>query len=164
MKSQRINFARFIFILFIFITSSCGYQLNKINKETVYDLYITLEESDLNNLLLQNIKRGNNFKLLKEKSLSDNSISIEVEEHSIKKYSAAIGQDGKTKEVRIEYLFRFTLYKESEDRPISKVFKSNSFYTYDDSSLLSMEDEEILITKELVISSLQNLTILIFSL
>tara|TARA_Y100000590_G_scaffold247446_1_gene278098 strand:- start:427 stop:774 length:348 start_codon:yes stop_codon:yes gene_type:complete len=97
-------------------------------------------------------------------SEKEDDIKIKIEDHQILKFSGAASLDGRTSKVRIQYLLKFSISTSRVKTPIQQEIKESSYYIYDDSNLLSMEEEENLVVQEFIKSSQQKLRILLLSL
>ena len=154
--------SKFLIPLCLFFLYSCSYQLLNSYDE-IFNISISSEDTELNNLFLKFLKENEAYQL-NNFSEKEDVIKIKIEDHQISKFSGAASLDGRTSKVRIQYLLKFSISTSRVKTPIQQEIKESSYYIYDDSNLLSMEEEENLVVQEFIKSSQQKLRILLLSL
>ena len=152
------------FLLFIYISfiCSCSYQLVDSYEEKI-NILISSENTQLDNLFITLLKENGSFNLNPPTSDDNNIFKIRIESHKLSRYSGASSLDGRTTRVRMEYEFNFSINSSNLKEPLFREFKESSYYIYDDSKLLSMEEEEDLLVREFIRTSQQKLELLLIN-
>ena len=152
------------FLLFIYISfiCSCSYQLVDSYEEKI-NILISSENTQLDNLFIALLKENGSFNLNPPTSNDNNIFQIKIENHKLSRYSGASSLDGRTTRVRMEYEFSFSIISSNLKEPLFREFKESSYYVYDDSKLLSMEEEEDVLVREFIRSSQQKLELLLIN-
>tara|TARA_B100001250_G_scaffold258552_1_gene222591 strand:+ start:348 stop:842 length:495 start_codon:yes stop_codon:yes gene_type:complete len=155
----KAKFLPFIYILFF---CSCSYQLVDSYEEKI-NILISSENTQLDNLFITLLKENGSFNLNPPTSDDNNIFKIRIESHKLSRYSGASSLDGRTTRVRMEYEFNFSINSSNLKEPLFREFKESSYYIYDDSKLLSMEEEEDLLVREFIRTSQQKLELLLIN-
>jgi len=152
------------FLLFIYISffCSCSYQLADSYEEKI-NILISSENTQLDNLFIALLKENGSFNFNPPNSNDNNIFQIKIESHKLSRYSGASSLDGRTTRVRMEYKFSFSIISSNLKEPLFREFKESSYYVYDDSKLLSMEEEEDVLVREFIRSSQQKLELLLIN-
>ena len=152
------------FLLFIYISfiCSCSYQLVDSYEEKI-NILISSENTQLDNLFIALLKENGSFNFNPPSSNDNNIFQIKIESHKLSRYSGASSLDGRTTRVRMEYKFSFSIISSNLKEPLFREFKESSYYVYDDSKLLSMEEEEDVLVREFIRSSQQKLALLLIN-
>ena len=103
----------FSYFLFILLLSGCNYKLRDsyqgLNNKIVT---ISYENDPLNLSFINTLqKQGGTKKLYLNEIGEDSDLSMQILEHEVTRYSAALGTGARTKEARMEYvlIISFTL-------------------------------------------------------
>ena len=81
-------------------------------------------------------------KLYLNKEAEDMDLEIKILEHTITRYSSALGAGARTKEARMEYHLKISLTPKKREENFLLEFKDNSFYSFDESLILAIEEVE----------------------
>ena len=134
----------FSYFLIILLLSGCNYKLRDgykgLNNQIVS---ISYENNSLNLSFINTLqKQARVKKLYLNKIGEDSDLTIKILDHTVTRYSAALGTGARTKEARIEYLLKigFTLKGQKEERVLE--IKDSSNYSFDESRILAIEEVE----------------------
>ena len=81
-------------------------------------------------------------KLYLNKEVEDTDLKIKILEHTITRYSSALGAGARTKEARMEYHLKISLTPKKREDNFLLEFKDNSYYSFDESRILAIEEVE----------------------
>ena len=81
-------------------------------------------------------------KLYLNKEAEDTDLEIKILEHTITRYSSALGAGARTKEARMEYHLKISLTPKKREDNFLLEFKDNSYYSFDESRILAIEEVE----------------------
>ena len=81
-------------------------------------------------------------KLYLNKEEEDTDLEIKILEHTITRYSSALGAGARTKEARMEYHLKISLTPKKREENFLLEFKDNSYYSFDESRILAIEEVE----------------------
>ena len=81
-------------------------------------------------------------KLYLNKEAEDTDLEIKILEHTITRYSSALGAGARTKEARMEYHLKISLTLKKREENFLLEFKDNSYYSFDESRILAIEEVE----------------------
>ena len=81
-------------------------------------------------------------KLYLNKEAEDTDLEIKILEHTIIRYSSALGAGARTKEARMEYHLKISLTPKTKEDNFLLEFKDNSYYSFDESRILAIEEVE----------------------
>ena len=81
-------------------------------------------------------------KLHLNKEVEDTDLEIKILEHKITRYSSALGAGARTKEARMEYHLKISLTPKKREENFLLEFKDNSYYSFDESRILAIEEVE----------------------
>ena len=97
----------------------------------------------MNQEFVNALKRQSGLKkLYLNKEAADTDLEIEILEHTITRYSSALGAGARTKEARLEYQLKISLTPKGKKGDFLLEFKDNSYYSFDESRILAIEEVE----------------------
>ncbi len=132
----------FLFISFFIV--GCDYKLRS-SYQGLNDLVVSLyfNENNLNQEFASTLKRQSGLRqLYLNKETGDTDLEIEILEHTINRYSSALGAGARTKEARLEYHLKINLTPKGKKDDFLLEFKDNSYYSFDESRILAIEEVE----------------------
>ena len=135
-------------ILVLLIISSflvgCDYKLRS-SYQGLNDLVVTIyfEENNVNQDFVSTLQRQSGLKKLYLNKTDENTdLKIKILEHTITRYSSALGAGARTKEARMEYHLKISLTPKDREDNFLLEFKDNSYYSFDESRILAIEEVE----------------------
>ena len=140
-----LNFSLILFLI------SCGYSLrtnSDLNQNVTYSIFFS--ESFLNSKLIDALKVSNNYKVYRNNIAYDSEVIIKIIKHNITRYSAALGSGARTKEARLEYLLEISLKLKNSDKDMKYQIRNNKSYSFNESNILALEQEEEEITSDFI--------------
>jgi|TARA_B110000438_G_scaffold225795_1_gene219921 outer membrane lipopolysaccharide assembly protein LptE/RlpB len=152
------NLIRFFAIpCLIIVLQSCGYTLrDEISLFSGKKIGVIAEQSSLNRELIGILKKTNFVNRISNIDSVDYDLIINVLDHKVSKYSAAMGSGARVREARIDYFIKLSIKKKDAEEEIYKV-ESTRFLEYSDSNILSNESEEDQIISNIMGLSLQRI-------
>ena len=130
---------------------SCGYSLrtnSDLNQNVTYSIFFS--ESFLNSKLIDALKVSNKNKVYLNNIADDSEVIIKIIKHNITRYSAALGSGARTKEARLEYLLEISLKLKNSDKDMKYQIRNNKSYSFNESNILALEQEEEEITSDFI--------------
>tara|TARA_Y100000590_G_scaffold208943_2_gene236745 strand:+ start:9236 stop:9742 length:507 start_codon:yes stop_codon:yes gene_type:complete len=140
-----LNFSLILFLI------SCGYSLrtnSDLNQNVTYSIFFS--ESFLNSKLIDALKVSNKNKVYLNNIADDSEVIIKIIKHNITRYSAALGSGARTKEARLEYLLEISLKLKNSDKDMKYQIRNNKSYSFNESNILALEQEEEEITSDFI--------------
>ena len=140
-----LNFSLILFLI------SCGYSLrtnSDLNQNVTYSIFFS--ESFLNSKLIDSLKLSNKNKVYLNNIADDSEVIIKIIKHNITRYSAALGSGARTKEARLEYLLEISLKLKNSDKDMKYQIRNNKSYSFNESNILALEQEEEEITSDFI--------------
>ena len=140
-----LNFSLILFLI------SCGYSLrtnSDLNQNVTYSIFFS--ESFLNSKLIDALKVSNKNKVYLNNMADDSEVIIKIIKHNITRYSAALGSGARTKEARLEYLLEISLKLKNSDKDMKYQIRNNKSYSFNESNILALEQEEEEITSDFI--------------
>jgi len=140
-----LNFSLILFLI------SCGYSLrtnSDLNQNVTYSIFFS--ESFLNSKLIDALKVSNKNKVYLNNIADDSEVIIKIIKHNITRYSAALGSGARTKEARLEYLLEISLKLKNSDKDMKYQIRNNKSYSFNESNILALEQEEEEITADFI--------------
>ena len=140
-----LNFSLILFLI------SCGYSLrtnSDLNQNVTYSIFFS--ESFLNSKLIDVLKVSNKNKVYLNNIADDSEVIIKIIKHNITRYSAALGSGARTKEARLEYLLEISLKLKNSDKDMKYQIRNNKSYSFNESNILALEQEEEEITADFI--------------
>ena len=140
-----LNFSLILFLI------SCGYSLrtnSDLNQNVTYSIFFS--ESFLNSKLIDALKVSNKNKVCLNNIADDSEVIIKLIKHNITRYSAALGSGARTKEARLEYLLEISLKLKNSDKDMKYQIRNNKSYSFNESNILALEQEEEEITSDFI--------------
>lgn len=126
----------FVFLLFL---SSCGFSpVSDLNKEEK-EVFISYDDTLLNNRFVSEIKRKQAFLNLKLSNSKDAKINIEILNHKILRYSGSRDRDFFSATGNIEYEISMKISKLNKSKNFN--FSSSQTFPYDINKILSNEEK-----------------------
>ena len=135
----------------ILLLISCGYSLrtnSDLNQNVTYSIFFS--ESFLNSKLIDALKVSNKNKVYLNNIADDSEVIIKIIKHNITRYSAALGSGARTKEARLEYLLEISLKLKNSDKDMKYQIRNNKSYSFNESNILALEQEEEEITSDFI--------------
>tara|TARA_B100000401_G_scaffold178428_1_gene119883 strand:+ start:171 stop:665 length:495 start_codon:yes stop_codon:yes gene_type:complete len=149
--------------LFISLTllSSCGYTLKESsNALTQKNIIVLANNSNLNLELISQLRaKGNKISRVENMS-EDHDLKIKIKEHQINKFSGATGFGARTTQARLDYMNSYEIVTK-DNKVIENTFNSTSYLNFNQSDLLAMEKEEMVIVKSFINDSIKNIEFLL---
>ena len=140
-----LNFSLILFLI------SCCYSLrtnSDLNQNVTYSIFFS--ESFLNSKLIDALKVSNKNKVYLNNIADDSEVIIKIIKHNITRYSAALGSGARTKEARLEYLLEISLKLKNSDKDMKYQIRNNKSYSFNESNILALEQEEEEITSDFI--------------
>ena len=133
--------------LFISLTllSSCGYSLKEgSNALTQKNIIVLANNSNLNLELISQLRaKGNKISRI-ENMTEKHDLKIKIKEHQINKFSGATGSGARTTQARLDYMNSYEIVTK-DNKVIENTFNSTSYLNFNQSDLLAMEKEEMVL-------------------
>ena len=95
------------------------------------------------------------------KKVQNSDLVIQILDHSLIRHSAALGSGARTKEARFEYLLNLSFTYKNSKKEFRKI-KNSKNYTFDESRILAVEEEEKQIRKDFITQAVERLGWLVF--
>lgn len=133
-----------VFLIISFFLIGCDYKLRS-SYQGLNDLVVTIyfEKNNMNLDLVSVLQRQSGLKkLYVNKEAEDTNLEIRILEHTITRYSSALGTGARTKEARMEYHLKIRLTPAGKKDDFLLEFKDNSYYSFDESRILAIEEVE----------------------
>ena len=133
-----------VFLIISFFIAGCDYKLRSSYKG-LNDLIVSIyfEENNMNQDFVSTLQRQSGLKkLYLNKEAEDTDLEIKILEHTITRYSSALGAGARTKEARMEYHLKISLTPKKKEDNFLLEFKDNSYYSFDESRILAIEEVE----------------------
>ena len=156
MKFSQKFFFSCLFIT-LFLLSSCGYSLRESSGELFQqDLVLISDNSDLNLELISQLKAKGN-KIFRAKNIeNENGLIIRIKFHELNKFSGAIGAGARTTQARLDYAISYELSSKKKII-IEHIYESTKYLSFNQSDLLAMEKEEMIIVKGFINDGIKNI-------
>ena len=133
-----------VFLIFSLFIVGCDYKLRS-SFQGLNDLVVSIyfNENSLNQEFATTLKQESGLKKLHlNKEAENTDLEIKILEHTITRYSSALGTGARTKEARLEYYLKISLTPRGEKDNFLLEFKDNSYYSFDESRILAIEEVE----------------------
>ena len=133
-----------VFLIISFFIAGCDYKLRS-SYQGLNDLIVSIyfEENNMNQDFVSTLQRQSGLKkLYLNKEAEDTDLEIKILEHTITRYSSALGAGARTKEARMEYHLKISLTPKKREENFLLEFKDNSYYSFDESRILAIEEVE----------------------
>ena len=133
-----------VFLIISFLIAGCDYKLRS-SHQSLNDLVVSIyfEENNMNQDFVTTLQRQSSLKkLYLNKEAEDTDLEIKILEHTITRYSSALGAGARTKEARMEYHLKISLTPRKREDNFLLEFKDNSYYSFDESRILAIEEVE----------------------
>ena len=133
-----------VFLIISFFIAGCDYKLRS-SYQGLNDLVVSIyfEENNMNQDFVSTLQRQSGLKkLYLNKEEEDTDLEIKILEHTITRYSSALGAGARTKEARMEYHLKISLTPKKREENFLLEFKDNSYYSFDESRILAIEEVE----------------------
>ena len=133
-----------VFLIFSLFIVGCDYKLRS-SFQGLNDLVVSIyfNENSLNQDFATALKQESGLKKLHlNKEAENTDLEIKILEHAITRYSSALGAGARTKEARLEYHLKISLTLRGEKDNFLLEFKDNSYYSFDESRILAIEEVE----------------------
>ena len=133
-----------VFLIISFFIAGCDYKLRS-SYQGLNDLVVSIyfEENNMNQDFVSTLQRQSGLKkLYLNKEAEDTDLEIKILEHKITRYSSAMGAGARTKEARMEYHLKISLTPKKREDNFLLEFKDNSYYSFDESRILAIEEVE----------------------
>ena len=133
-----------VFLIISFFIAGCDYKLRS-SYQGLNDLVVSIyfEENNMNQDFVSTLQRQSGLKkLYLNKEAEDTDLEIKILEHTITRYSSALGAGARTKEARMEYHLKISLTPKTKEDNFLLEFKDNSYYSFDESRILAIEEVE----------------------
>ena len=122
-----------VFLIISFFIAGCDYKLRS-SYQGLNDLIVNIyfEENNMNQDFVSTLQRQSGLKkLYLNKEAEDTDLEIKILEHTITRYSSALGAGARTKEARMEYHLKISLTPKKREENFLLEFKDNSYYSFD---------------------------------
>ncbi len=122
-----------VFLIISFFIAGCDYKLRS-SYQGLNDLVVSIyfEENNMNQDFVSGLQRQSGLKkLYLNKEAEDTDLEIKILEHTITRYSSALGAGARTKEARMEYHLKISLTPKKREDNFLLEFKDNSYYSFD---------------------------------
>ena len=133
-----------LFLIISFFIAGCDYKLRS-SYQGLNGLVVSIyfEENNMNQDFVSTLQRQSGLKkLYLNKEVEDTDLEIKILEHTITRYSSALGAGARTKEARMEYHLKISLTPKKREENFLLEFKDNSYYSFDESRILAIEEVE----------------------
>ena len=143
------------------LLSSCGYSLkDSSNALTQKSIIVLANNSNLNLELISQLRAKGN-KISRIENISEkHDLKIQIKEHQINKFSGATGSGARTTQARLDYMNSYEIVTK-DNKVIENTFNSTSYLNFNQSDLLAMEKEEMVIVKSFINDSIKNIEFLL---
>ena len=146
----------YLFISLILL-SACGYSLrDSSNILTQKNLIVLSDNSNLNLELITQLKAKGNRVSRIENMNQDHDLMIKIKKHQINKFSGATGSGARTTQARLDYINTYEIVTK-ENKTFDNTFNSTSYLSFNQSDLLAMEKEEMIIVKGFINDGIKNI-------
>ncbi len=160
-KKPLLEFKALFLFPLIFLFLSCGYNLRtSIDLNQDFNYSVLYSENYLNNKLIDSLRLSNPNKTYLNDIREDSEVIIKIINHSLTRYSAALGSGARTKEARLEYLLEISLKLRSSNKEMEYQIRNSKNYSFNESNILSIEQEEEQITTDFINFSLNKIKLL----
>ena len=133
-----------VFLIISFFIAGCDYKLRS-SYQGLNDLVVSIyfEENNMNQDFVSTLQRQSGLKkLYLNKKAEDTDLEMKILNHTITRYSSALGAGARTKEARMEYHLKISLTPKGRKDNFLLEFKDNSYYSFDESRILAIEEVE----------------------
>ena len=133
-----------VFLIISFFVAGCDYKLRS-SYQGLNDLVVSIyfEENNMNQDFVSILQRQSGLKkLYLNKKAEDTDLEMKILNHTITRYSSALGAGARTKEARMEYHLKISLTPKGRKDNFLLEFKDNSYYSFDESRILAIEEVE----------------------
>ena len=133
-----------VFLIISFFVAGCDYKLRS-SYQGLNDLVVSIyfEENNMNQDFASILQRQSGLKkLYLNKKAEDTDLEMKILNHTITRYSSALGAGARTKEARMEYHLKISLTPKGRKDNFLLEFKDNSYYSFDESRILAIEEVE----------------------
>ena len=133
-----------VFLIISLFIGGCDYKLRS-SFQGLNDLVVSIyfNENSLNQDFATALKQESGLKKLHlNKEAENTDLEIKILEHAITRYSSALGAGARTKEARLEYHLKISLTPRGGKDNFLLEFKDNSYYSFDESRILAIEEVE----------------------
>ena len=133
-----------VFLIISLFIAGCDYKLRS-SFQGLNDLVVSIyfNENSLNQEFATTLKQESGLKKLHlNKEAGKTDLEIKILEHTITRYSSALGAGARTKEARLEYYLKISLTPRGGKDNFLLEFKDNSYYSFDESRILAIEEVE----------------------
>ena len=133
-----------VFLIISLFIGGCDYKLRS-SFQGLNDLVVSIyfNENSLNQEFATTLRQESGLKKLHlNKEAENTDLEIKILEHTITRYSSALGTGARTKEARLEYHLKISLTPRGEKDNFLLEFKDNSYYSFDESRILAIEEVE----------------------
>ena len=133
-----------VFLIISLFIAGCDYKLRS-SFQGLNDLVVSIyfNENSLNQEFATTLKQESGLKKLHlNKEAEKTDLKIKILEHTITRYSSALGAGARTKEARLEYYLKISLTPRGKKDNFLLEFKDNSYYSFDESRILAIEEVE----------------------
>ena len=133
-----------VFLIISFFVTGCDYKLRS-SYQGLNDLVVSIyfEENNMNQDFASILQRQSGLKkLYLNKEVEDTDLEMKILNHTITRYSSALGAGARTKEARMEYHLKISLTPKGGKDNFLLEFKDNSYYSFDESRILAIEEVE----------------------
>jgi len=160
-KKPLLEFKALFLFPLLFLLLSCGYNLRtSIDLNQDFNYSVLYSENYLNNKLIDSLRLSNPNKTYLNDIREDSEVIIKIINHSLTRYSAALGSGARTKEARLEYLLEISLKLRSSNKEMEYQIRNSKNYSFNESNILSIEQEEEQITTDFINFSLNKIKLL----
>ena len=145
----------------LILLSSCGYSLKDTsNTLTQKNIIVLGDNSNLNIELITQLKaKGNKISRIENMS-KDHDLIIKIKQHQINKFSGATGSGARTTQARLDYKNSYEIVTK-DNIIIENTFNSTNYLNFNQSDLLAMEKEEMVIVKNFIKDGIKNIEFLL---
>ena len=132
-----------VFLIISLFLAGCDYKLRS-SFQGLNDLVVSIyfDENTLNQEFATTLKQESGLKKLHLNEEGNSDLEIKILEHTITRYSSALGAGARTKEARLEYYLKISLTPRGGKDNFLLEFKDNSYYSFDESRILAIEEVE----------------------
>ncbi len=133
-----------VFLIISFFVAGCDYKLRS-SYQGLNDLVVSLyfEENNMNQDFVSILQRQSGLKkLYLNKKAEDTDLEMKILNHTITRYSSALGAGARTNKARMEYHLKISLTPKGRKDNFLLEFKDNSYYSFDESRILAIEEVE----------------------
>ena len=133
-----------IFLIISFFLTGCDYKLRS-SYQGINNLVVSIyfDDNNINQDFTNTLQRQSGLKkLYLNKEEEDTDLEIRILDHTITRYSSALGAGARTKEARLEYHLKISFTPKGKKDNFLLEFKDNSYYSFDESRILAIEEVE----------------------